>query len=198
MQNDTCSQILLDCLCLKVNSNTVICSNYLFKCNTEPHKGFNCQHVRAIIVYLYHNINCMYHGSTSSKLACYHYLWSSMTNVTISVKTSAVRTSMYIEKTKFKNYLWNYACYWKIFTRIYWAININKGSFKPTKNIPSYSPGYGKLENLLFRFCSLNSDCVTYVCLQCGRCKQNRYLFLGKTATIDKCTVSLRFISITY
>ena len=50
----------------------------------------------------------------------------------------------------------------------------------------------------LFCFYSLNSECVTCVCLQCGRHKQNRYCFLGKTTTIDKCTVSLKVISIAY
>ena len=49
-----------------------------------------------------------------------------------------------------------------------------------------------------FRFRSLNSECVTCVCLQCGKRKQNCDSFLGKTATTDKCTVSLRDISIVY
>jgi len=60
---------------------------------------------------------------------------------------------------------------------------ISEGSFKSTKTIfvPSYSPGYGEFENLCFG----SIACVTCICLQCGRHKQNCYRFLGKTATID-------------
>ena len=50
----------------------------------------------------------------------------------------------------------------------------------------------------LFYFCSLNDECVMCICLQYGRHKQNFYRFLGKTAIIGKCAVSLRVISIAY
>ena len=43
----------------------------------------------------------------------------------------------------------------------------------------------------LFCFRSLNGECVTCVCLQCSKHKQNRYRFLGKTATLGESTVSL-------
>ena len=36
------------------------------------------------------------------------------------------------------------------------------------------------------------------ICLQCARCKQNRYRFLVKTDTIDKCAITLSIISIVY
>ena len=42
-----------------------------------------------------------------------------------------------------------------------------------------------RVRKSLFRFCSLNGECVTCVCLQYSRHKQNRYHFLGKTTTID-------------
>ena len=51
---------------------------------------------------------------------------------------------------------------------------ISEGSFKSTKTI----------HHLIY--------------LQYGRRKQNCYRFLCKTATIDKCAVSLRVISIAY
>ena len=113
------------------------------------------------------------------------------TIVTISAKTHIVCSSMNIEKKmKFKDYLY----YWKIFTG---AINQQR-KLQINKNyIPSYSPGYGKFENL-FHFCGLNSEYVTCVYLQCSRHKQNRYYFLGRTTTIDKCAVSLRVISMAY
>ena len=71
----------------------------------------------------------------------------------------------------------------------------SEGSFKSTKTI--YHLTCLAIESL-FRFCSLNGDCVTWVCLLCSRCKQTRYHFLGKTTTIDKCAVSLRAIPIDY
>jgi len=41
---------------------------------------------------------------------------------------------------------------------------------------------------------SLNGECVTYVCLSlCSTHKQNHYHFLSKTATTDKCAVSLSY-----
>ena len=126
----------------------------------------------------------------------------SLLNVTHSAKTCIVHRSMYIrtfiEKSKIKNYLWNYACYWKIFTRIDAASNKGR-KLQINKNyIPSYSPGNGELKNcFFFCFCSLNGECFTCICLQFGRCKQNCYCFLCKIATIDKC-VSLRVISIAY
>ena len=55
-----------------------------------------------------------------------------------------------------------------------------------------------RVQKSLFRFHSLNDECVTCVCLQCGRHKQNRYRFLGKTTTIDKFIVSSSVISIDY
>ena len=55
-----------------------------------------------------------------------------------------------------------------------------------------------RIQIFLFHFCSVNSEGVKCICLQCNRRKQNRYGFLGKTATIDKCAVSLRVISIAY
>ena len=55
-----------------------------------------------------------------------------------------------------------------------------------------------RVQKSLFCFCGLNGECVTYVILQCGRHKQNCYCVHGKTATIDKCAVSLRVISIAY
>ena len=76
---------------------------------------------------------------------------------------------------------------------------INKGSVKSTKTIYHHTcPAMeiSKIDFVYFR--SLNGECVTCVCLQCSRHKQNRYRFLGKTATIDKGTVSLRVISIAY
>ena len=45
-----------------------------------------------------------------------------------------------------------------------------------------------RVRKCLFHFCSLNGECVTCVCLQCSRRKLNWYGFLGKTATIDKCS----------
>jgi len=72
---------------------------------------------------------------------------------------------------------------------------ISKGSFKLLKTI--YHLTRLAMESL-FRFHSQNSECVTCVCLQCGRRKQNCYHFLVKTTTIDKCTVNLRVISIQY
>jgi len=118
-----------------------------------------------------------------------------MKYVTISAKTCIVRTSMYIEK---KLNL-------KIICEITHATGknlqgligpaISEGSFKNKK----------KLHTILLAWLwrirksvSLNGECVTCVCLQCSRCKQNRYRFFGKTATIDKCLVSLRVISIAY
>jgi len=55
------------------------------------------------------------------------------------------------KKKEFKNYLWNYACYRKIYLQRLIGPAISKGSFKSTKlYILSYSPGYGELENLCF------------------------------------------------
>jgi len=51
---------------------------------------------------------------------------------------------------------------------------------------------------IFFHFRSLNGECVTCVCLQFSRHKQNRYRFLGKITTIDKYAVSLIIISIAY
>ena len=75
---------------------------------------------------------------------------------------------------------------------------ISEGSFKSTKTIHHLSRLAMESSKTLFRLHSLNGECVTCVCLQCGRRKQNRYRFLGKTATIDICAVSLRVISIAY
>jgi len=55
-----------------------------------------------------------------------------------------------------------------------------------------------RVQKSLFRFRSLNGECVMYICLQCGRRKQNCYSFLGKTATIDKYAVNLRITSMGY
>ena len=75
---------------------------------------------------------------------------------------------------------------------------ISDGSFKSTKTIYHLTRLAMESLKFLLHFCSLNGECVTYVCLQCGRYKQNHYRFLGKIATIDKCAVSLRVISIAY
>ena len=49
--------------------------------------------------------------------------------------------------------------------------------------------------SFFFCFLSLNSKCVTFVCLQfCSLRKQNCYCFLGKITSIDKRTVNLRVI----
>ena len=53
-----------------------------------------------------------------------------------------------------------------------------------------------RAQKSLFCFCSLNGECVTCVCLQCSRHKQNRCRFFGKTTTIDKCTASLSLMVI--
>ena len=114
-------------------------------------------------------------------------------NVTLLAKTCIVCTSMHAywrKKTKFQSSLWNYACCWKIFTRIDGARN-QQMKLQINKNyMPSYLPGYGEFENL-FPFCSLNGECVTCICLHCSRCKQNRYHFLGKNSNINKWAVSL-------
>ena len=82
----------------------------------------------------------------------------------------------------------------QIFTSIYGASNQQRKPQINNNYIPSYTPIYGE-----FDFHTLNGECVTCICLQCVRCKQNRYCFLGKTTTtIDKCTISLRVISIAY
>ena len=61
---------------------------------------------------------------------------------------------------------------------------ISSGSFKST----SYSPGYGELENLCFVsvlrtvsvLCAFVDNAVDE--------KHNLYRYLGKTATVDKCS----------
>ena len=72
---------------------------------------------------------------------------------------------------------------------------ISKASFKLYTILLTW---LWRVRKSLFRFHSLICEYVTCVCLQCGKHKQNRYHFLGKTATIDKCAVSLRVISIAY
>ena len=128
----------------------------------------------------------------------------SLLNVTHSAKTCIVHRSMYIrtfiEKSKIKNYLWNYACYWKIFTRIDGASNQQR-KLQINKNyIPSYSPGYGKFKNLCFVSVAwmVSVSCAfVYNAVDINKIATT---FFGKTATIDtcKCTVSLRVISIAY
>jgi len=108
--------------------------------------------------------------------------------VTISVKTRIVHTSMYIKK--------------KIISEITHATGkylqglmgaaISEGSFKSTKTIHHLT--CLAMESL-FCFRSLNGECVTCICLQYSKRKQNRYRFLGKTATLDECTV---IVSIAY
>jgi len=50
-----------------------------------------------------------------------------------------------LKKTKFKNCLWNYASYWKMFTR---ASNQQR-KLQINKNyVPSYSSSYGEFKNL--------------------------------------------------
>ena len=100
--------------------------------------------------------------------------------------------------TKFKNYLWNYACYLKIFYQDWWGQQSAKEASNQQKLYTILLAWLWRVWKSLFHFCSLNSECVTCICLQCGRRKQNCYRFLGKTATIDKCAVSLRVISIAY
>ena len=114
-------------------------------------------------------------------------------NVTLSMKARIVRTSMHIEKkTKFKNYLWNYTCYWKIFTRIDGASN-QQSKLQINKNyILPCSPGYGEFENL----CFVSVAWTVSVSRVCARRKQNHYCFLGKTSTTHK--FNLRVISIAY
>ena len=117
--------------------------------------------------------------------------------VTISAKTCIVHTR------KTRNLiiiLLNHACYRKIFTNIFGPAII-KGSFKSKKKKKTCTillAWLWRAQKSLFRFCILNSECVTCVCLQCCRCKQNCYSFFGKTATIDQCTVHLRVISVVY
>jgi len=116
--------------------------------------------------------------------------------VTLWAKTRIVCTSMHIEN--FYSYLWNYACYWKIFTRIDGASNLQR-KLQINKNYISFLLAWlWKVLKPLFCFCSLNSECVTGICLQCGKRKQNHCHFLGKTASIDKRAVILRIFSITY
>ena len=51
---------------------------------------------------------------------------------------------------KFKNYLWNYACYWKIITKIDGA-SYQQRKLQVNKNyIPSYLPSYGEFKNVCF------------------------------------------------
>jgi len=51
---------------------------------------------------------------------------------------------------------------------------ISKGSFKSTKLYTILLSWLWRVRKSLFCFHSLNSECVTCACLQCGRCKQNR------------------------
>ena len=68
------------------------------------------------------------------------------------MKNHIVRTSMYIEKTKFKYYLWNYACYLKKFARIDGASD-QRRKLQINKNYTlSHLPSYGEFENLCFVF----------------------------------------------
>jgi len=119
------------------------------------------------------------------------------TYATISAKTRIVCTSMHIEK-KIKNYLWQLQIYWNVFTRIDRTSKGSKKASNQQKLDTILLPWLWKVQKSLFCFHSLNSECVTCVRLQCDGRKQNCYRFLGNTATIDKCTVSLRVISIAY
>ena len=76
---------------------------------------------------------------------------------------------------------------------------ISKRSFKSIKKLYTILLTWlWRARKCLFCFRSLNSEFVVCVCLQCGRPKQNCYCFLGKTTTIDKCTVDLRATPIAY
>ena len=113
--------------------------------------------------------------------------WILSTIVNLSAKTRIVRTSMHIEKKFFLNYLWNYACYWKIFLQDWWG---QKSASNQQKLCTIILSRLWWVQKSMFYFHSLNGEYVKCVCLQCGRRKQNRYHFLGKTATIDKCVIS--------
>ena len=122
-----------------------------------------------------------------------------MAYVTLSAKTHIVHTSMYIEKKQNLK---------KLFVKLHMLLeNIYKewwgqqSAMEASNQQKLYTILLAwLLESLKFllRFRSLNGECVTYICLQCNRYKQNHYHFLDKIATIDKCAVCLRVISIAY
>jgi len=94
------------------------------------------------------------------------------------------------KKTKFKNYLWNYACYKKYLQGLMRPA-INKENFKSTQLYIILLTWAWRVRKSLFRFHSLNVKFVICVYLQCGRCKQNHSHFIGKTTTIDECVLNL-------
>jgi len=104
----------------------------------------------------------------------------------MSAKTCVFCTSMYIEnKTNLQN------LFVKLRTRIYGANNQWR-KLQIRKNYTIILAWLWRVWKSLYHCCTLNGKCVGCVCLQCGRCKQNHYRFLGKTDTIDKCAVSSR------
>ena len=127
----------------------------------------------------------------TSLLSGWKYMWPSQWKPTLFTQTCILKNM------KSKNYLSNYNyTTWKYSLELMGPA-ISEGSFKPAKTI--YHLTCLAMERLkMFCFCSLNVVGVTCVHLQCCTYEQNHCRFLGKTATIDKCAVSLRVISIAY
>ena len=66
------------------------------------------------------------------------------------------------------------------------------------KYIPSYLPGYGEFENLCFVSVAWTVSGLRAFVYNAVDEKHNLYRFLGKTATVDKCTVNLRITSVAH
>jgi len=62
---------------------------------------------------------------------------------------------------------------------------ISKESFKSIKTMHYLTACLWRVRKPLFCFFSLKGECVTCICLQCGRHKQNGYRFLDKTASLS-------------
>jgi len=121
-----------------------------------------------------------------------------ITNVTLSAKTRIVRISMHIEKREISKLFMKLCMLLENNFKDWWGQQSAKGASNQQKLYGILFAWLWRDRKSLFCFRSLNGKYVTCVCLQCGRRKQNCYCFLGKTSTIDKCTISLRIISIAY
>ena len=127
------------------------------------------------------SIICSYTCKDNSSTACSYNVY-----VTLSAKTHIIRTSMYIEKKK-RNLTIICEIMHATGKYLQGASNQQRKLQINKKYTPSYSPAYGVFEKFSF----ISVAWTVSICLQCGRRKQNRYRFLSKTATIDKCAVFL-------
>ena len=134
----------------------------------------------------------------------FHYrlqfiLSSVIVYVTVSAKTRIARTSIHIKKRNLKIISEITHATGKYLPRAgnqQRKLQINRKKQTIYSTILLAWPW--RVWKMLFRFCILNGKSFTCICLQCGRCKQNCYPFLGKTATIDKCAVDWRILSIAW